>query len=576
MRKLLALALVVGFTAPALGTDISRNSHFQRGDTNQDFQINIGDAINLLSFLFPPAGGGPVLECQDAADVNDDGNLNIADAVSLLAFLFSGAAAPPAPFTYYGADPTLDALGCKTIPGPVAPASHIVGGGTGLVTANTVLTNDRTWLIDGLTFVEPGVTLTIEPGTTIVGNSTSVTPSVLTFRRGDITMTTNTPNAMANFMGQVNAPVVFTSELRAGRRAPGNWGGVVFLGRAKNNIVDNGGEGEVEGLTGEFFGGGPGNLFANDNSGSIRFTRVEFGGFELSPNNEINSITLAAVGSATTFDHVQVKRNLDDGFEWFGGDVNGKFLIASFIDDDDVDYSFGYCGKLQFVVSHKASSTSDNGIEADNTESNFTNVPKTNPLIANISLIGRAHAADGTFSSASSDVGMLQRRGVNGNVFNWIVSNWERGLQVTQQETCDGMGATALGAAPAASANLINDWGLEARDVIVEDIVCTAPGGATSFWFGLMSNNVCIGGGVDSARSPVVSAEFDATAIGYDFRTKTNAALTALNPAIVFPAPDPAAIDPFFTSAPYYGAVDPNATAASAWTAQLWTDYTSN
>lgn len=575
MRRLVALLLAMGLTAPVMANDISRNSHFQRGDVNQDVQINIGDAVNLLSFLFPPAGGGPLLECQDAADVNDDGALNIADAVSLLAFLFSGAAAPPAPFTYYGADPTVDNLGCKTIPSP-APASHIVGGGTGLVTVNTVLTNDRTWLLDGLTFVEAGVTLTIEPGTTIVGNSTSVTPSVLTFRRGDITMTTNTPNAMANFMGQVNAPVVFTSEFRAGCRNPGDWGGVVFLGRAKNNIVDGGGEAEVEGLTGEFFGGGAGNQFSNDSSGSIRFTRVEFGGFELSPNNEINSITLAAVGSATTFEHVQVKRNLDDGFEWFGGDVNGKFLVASFIDDDDVDYSFGYCGKLQFVVSHKANSTSDNGIEADNTESNFTFTPKTNPLIANISLLGRAHAADGTFSAASSDVGMLQRRGVNGNVFNWIVSNWERGLQITQQETCNGAGVTAPGALPAASANLVNDWGIEARDVIVEDIVCTLPGAASSFWFGRMSNNFSVNGGVDSSRSPVVNAEFSPTATSYDYRTLTGAALTALVPGIVLPAPDPAAIDPFFTSAPYYGAVDPNATAAGAWTAQLWLDYTSN
>lgn len=570
MRRLIVLiaALFIGGLPVASGQNDNFNSQFRRGDTNDDRQLNIGDAVFLLSVLFPPPGGGPTLVCDDAADINDDGQLNIADAVALLAFLFPASGTAPtdlaAPFTYWGADPTPDSLGCKTVAGApmTIPVENVIGGGTGLVTTNTTLTNDRTWVLDGITTVVEGVVLTIEDGTTIIGlavpSDIGSNASVLVTEAG----TGMAPSGQLVANGLASGPVVFTSQFAPGFRGKGDWGGLVLLGRGKTNSPS---ELEAEGLVSQFFGGSN----DMDSSGSLQYVRVEFGGFELSPNNEVNSITFGACGANTTMSHVQVKRNLDDGFEWFGGSMDSKNLIASYIRDDDFDYSFGYCGKGQFWASLKSDVNGDQGFEVDGNENTFSNQPTTNPLIANVTLKGSYYEADGTADPTSSDIGNLQRRGAGGRVYNWLIEGWEEGLQLDDAETCGNIVTTTAGQAPdGASGNgvLINDWGIMSRVGTVEDINCQVTPVIGTDWTNIfVANNVTN----DSTESLLLDGEFTGTGAP-NLTVKDDAALGALIPGFTAALDPAASLDAFFDPAPYYGAIDPNGTN---WTTELWVNW---
>lgn len=563
--SLMAALLVLAFSATVSGQTAlnDRSSAFIRGDANQDGSVNIADAVLILDSLFGmPAA---ILLCEDAADANDDEQLNIADAVSLLGFLFTpGASEPPAPFPYVDRDGTGNgALGCKpvfaTSAGPdtvfgteddVYDPAYVIGGGTGVISSDTTITNDRTWILSGLTFVDPGVTLTIEAGTTILGDPTAVPNSSLIVSRGAV------PGPMPGngrlvAVGNASQPIVFTSLRTPGNRARGDWGGVVIIGRGKTNVVSGGGEGEIEGLSGIFYGGGAGQPFVGEDSGSIAYMRVEFGGFELSTNNEINALSMFGVGSDTDINFVQVKRNLDDGFEWFGGSVDLKYGLAVGIRDDDFDYSFGWCGRGQYWVSQKADDEGDQGFECDNHETAFTNTPKTEPTICNVTLIGSFDIA------GQSDIGMLFRRGAGGHVYNAIVENWQEGLQLDDAPTCDGANAVVKQLEVVTSVFQSNDT--------LQDVNCTLAAdfpAADDF-----VNNASFGNSVNPAAvSVVINGTFGNGTP--DFRT--DAAATLPTPT------DCNAIDSFFDVAPFIGAVDPNASATSAWTAQPWISYESN
>ena len=197
------------------------------------------------------------------------------------------------------------------------------------VSAN-ILTN-TTWSgvirLENKIYVKNNATLTILPGTIIRGDK--LTQGTLIVTRG----------AKINANGTASNPVVFTSNEAAGTRLPGDWGGLVLLGLAKNN--QPGGVANIEGIvptTDTQFGGN----FDNDNSGSLTYVRIEFAGIALEPNKEINGLTCGSVGSATVIDYVQVTSSGDDSFEWFGGTVNCKHLIAYRGLDDDFDTDYGY------------------------------------------------------------------------------------------------------------------------------------------------------------------------------------------------------------------------------------------
>ena len=195
---------------------------------------------------------------------------------------------------------------------------------TGHITTNTTWTNDKIYRMDGFIYVDSNATLTIQPGTIVRG--VKLTKGTLIVTRGG--------KLIAD--GTVDKPIVFTSDETPGTRTYGDWGGIIVLGNAPINPV--GGQATIEGgVNNAAQDGQYGGTNAADNSGIIRYVRIEYGGIPFSANNEINGLTMGGVGSATIVDYVMVSFNGDDSFEWFGGTVNCKHLIAYKGVDDDFD-----------------------------------------------------------------------------------------------------------------------------------------------------------------------------------------------------------------------------------------------
>ena len=245
------------------------------------------------------------------------------------------------------------------------------------ITTNTTWNSGTIYLLEGNRFVKNGATLTIEPGTIIRGDKAS---------KGTLIIT-KTGRIYAN--GTVNQPIIFTSNQRAGQRTYGDWGGVVILGNARTNIP--GGVGIIEGgLLGQdaTYGG----TDDEDSSGVFRYVRIEFPGIAYQPNSEINGLTFGGVGSKTVVENVQVSYSGDDSYEWFGGTVNCKYLIAHRGWDDDFDTDFGYRGKVQFALSMRdpqiADQSQSNGFESDNDGTGTSNTPQTAPIFSNVTIIG--------------------------------------------------------------------------------------------------------------------------------------------------------------------------------------------
>jgi hypothetical protein len=184
--------------------------------------------------------------------------------------------------------------------------------------------------------------------------------------------------------GTQTEPIVFTSAKPKGQRQATDWGGVIICGRAKNNQ----GQMTIEGGVEADHGGND----DNDNSGVFRFVRLEFGGYPYALDNEINGLTLGSVGRGTTIDHIQVSYAGDDSFEWFGGSVNCKYMVAYHGWDDDFDTDNGYSGKIQFALSVRdpkiADQSNSNGFESDNNSDGNTQEPYTSCIFSNITVIG--------------------------------------------------------------------------------------------------------------------------------------------------------------------------------------------
>lgn len=276
----------------------------------------------------------------------------------------------------------------------------------GRITANTTLTPNREYTLNGIVFVDPGVTLTILPGTTIKGGDRSA----LVIERGAKLMAEGTPTA----------PIIFTSAKAPGSRTPRDWGGVWINGRAPINVPGGEDLGEA-GLTG-VYGGGL-NPDPNDNSGVIRYVRIEFAGFPVAPDRELNNFTLAGVGAGTTIDHIHVNRGGDDGVEFFGGTVNVKYVLITGPGDDGFDWQTGYTGKAQFVVVQQDAEVdvaADRGIEADNNEQDNELLPRSNPILYNFTIVGDPRPG------LAGGAGVVLRRGTAGRLRNMIVIGFKR------------------------------------------------------------------------------------------------------------------------------------------------------
>ncbi len=229
-----------------------------------------------------------------------------------------------------------------------------------------------TYVLKGWVYVEDGATLTIEPGTVIKGDKD--TKSAIIVQRG----------GKINAQGTASSPIVFTSNQAKGSRKPGDWGGIIILGKAKNN----GSVMTVEGGPNAEHGGSD----DTDNSGVLSYVRIEFAGYPFKEDQEINGLTLGSVGSGTKLDHIQVSYSNDDSFEWFGGAVSAKYLIAYHGWDDDFDTDNGFSGKLQYLLAVRhpkiADTSLSNGFESDNNKDGTTSEPITSAVFSNVTFIG--------------------------------------------------------------------------------------------------------------------------------------------------------------------------------------------
>lgn len=232
------------------------------------------------------------------------------------------------------------------------------------------------YVLKGYVYVTNGATLTFEAGSVIKSDITQ--KGALIIERG----------AKLIADGKKDNPIVFTSGKPVGQRAPGDWGGIILLGKAPTNRPLDPAP-TIEGGVGRQYGG----TDPNDESGILRFVRIEYAGIAAEPGSEINGLTLGGVGSGTILENIQVSFGNDDAFEFFGGTVNAKNLVAFGTADDDFDFDFGYTGKIQFALALRKPDFVDggdagNGIECDNDAGGTGALPKTKPQLSNFTIIG--------------------------------------------------------------------------------------------------------------------------------------------------------------------------------------------
>src|SRR5687767_5426510 len=297
---------------------------------------------------------------------------------------------------------------------------------TGEVTGTENWTSNFYYVLRGAVFVSEGATLNIQAGTRVIGESGSV-GTLIVLRGGRL-----------NAIGTRDAPIVFTSDQPIGSRDRGDWGGLIINGFAPVNI--EGGEGEGEADTGVYGGDQPG-----DNSGTMRYVRVEFAGVEFSPDNELNGIAFQGVGNGGSYEFIQVHMNRDDGLEWFGGTADIKHAVVSNAADDSFDWTFGWRGRAQFIAITQRGDDADNGIEADNNEFGNDFLPRAHPHIYNITLCGDPDRNEG----AESNRAILFRRGTAVTFRNFLVTGFKTtGLQIDGASTLTQVtnGTTQVGA----------------------------------------------------------------------------------------------------------------------------------
>ncbi|HNA56886.1 MAG TPA: PKD domain-containing protein [Chitinophagales bacterium] len=311
----------------------------------------------------------------------------------------------------------LVSLGCIGAANAQLPTATLTGEISG-ITRNLV--NDTVYILNGFVYVEDGATLNIEAGTIIRGDKDT---------KGSLIVTKGS-KIYAN--GTADQPIVFTSNQPEGTRNYGDWGGLIILGNAPINVP--GGTAVIEGGVDTPEGDGVyGGLDPLDNSGIIKYVRIEYPGIAFVPGNEINGLTCGGVGAGTVIDHVMVSRSGDDAFEFFGGTVTAKYLIAHNALDDDLDTDFGFQGKIQFAVVKRDPNFADvsgsNGFESDNDATGSTNAPQTNPTFSNITVVGPIQNA-GDVINVNYKRGAHLRRNTSTDIFNSVIIGYPSGIMI--------------------------------------------------------------------------------------------------------------------------------------------------
>ena len=284
------------------------------------------------------------------------------------------------------------------------------------ITGTRNFVKDSVYILIGQINVE-GV-LNIQPGTIIKGDKKT---------KGTLVVV---PGGQIFAEGTASQPIIFTSRMEAGERAAGDWGGVILVGKAPVNQSNA----TVEGLSNPVDYGTATIPVRdeNDNSGVLKYVRIEFSGIALQPDKETNGLTMCAVGKGTEISHIQVSYCGDDSFEWFGGNVNAKYLIGYLGLDDDWDVDFGYSGNVQFGVSIRnprvADVSASNGFESDNDGTGSTASPKTSGVFSNMTVIGPLKTTGDKNVNANYGAAMHLRRNTSISIFNSVFAGWGTGL----------------------------------------------------------------------------------------------------------------------------------------------------
>lgn len=414
----------------------------------------------------------------------------------------------------------------------------------GTITASQHWTADKTYRIRGYVYVD-NATLTIDPGTRIVSNKDSA--GVLVIYKG----------SKINAAGTADKPIVFTSNEPAADRKPGDFGGLILVGLATGNGNHPVLEGGVDNAHKNFGGSNDA-----DNSGVLQYIRIEYGGKAVNTGDEVNGLSMYAVGSGTTVDHIQVVRGLDDAFEFFGGAFNAKYLIAYNCADDDYDMDDGYHGKIQFAVSIKDPAFNDdkgtsgdisNNFEVDNTTdaNGYLRTPNTFPLMSNFTAIGPNNAA-GTVSTYGYN--MRIRRGSKFVLGNSVVMGGQQaGLDIDNDPTAtyyiNGESGLRTSLLQSYGANYKTDklTAVTLTIAALKDFVETRDGSKT----------------FAAATDVMLTDPFNNAAPNLKPKTGSPAITTAASFTGTL-------ADTFFTKVTYLGAVDP---AGTDWTKAAWVSW---
>ncbi|MGM9802772.1 MAG: hypothetical protein ACI308_01195 [Muribaculaceae bacterium] len=305
------------------------------------------------------------------------------------------------------------------------PSGNVIGNGDQeFVFTGKQTLKKGTYLLKGWVYIANGAELTIEAGTVIKGDKQ--TKAALIAERGGKLIA----------RGNASAPIVFTSEEAAGNRKPGDWGGVILCGKARTNQ----GEQQIEGGPRTKLGG----TDDNDNSGVLSYVRIEFAGYPFQKDKEINGLTLGAVGSGTQIDHVQVSYSNDDSFEWFGGAVNCKYLVAYKGWDDDFDTDNGFSGNVQYGLvvrdSRIADTSQSNGFESDNCADGALVEPFTVATFSNITFVG-PKVLDSQFANTTDYINGGNYNPNNGSA----LGRFQSAMQIRRSSRLNCINSVALG-----------------------------------------------------------------------------------------------------------------------------------
>lgn len=284
------------------------------------------------------------------------------------------------------------------------------------------LTADKKWLLSGFVFVEEDAVISIEPGTIIRARpGEGISASALIIARGG--------RIWAN--GTKDNPIIFTAQnddIEDPTDIPlfsnGLWGGVIILGKA--TINDPAGVNQIEGIPSDEIRGEYGGNDDNDFSGEMRYVSIRHGGSEIGAANEINGLTLGAVGSQTVIEYVEVYSNYDDGVEFFGGTVNTKNIVVAFCGDDGFDYDEGFRGHGQFWFCIQQSDAGNHAGEHDGATGNEQGMPYARPIISNATYIGCGAGSGNPDNYAA----IIMRDNAGGEYHNSIFSGFDMGLVI--------------------------------------------------------------------------------------------------------------------------------------------------